>query len=51
MTSPAFPTLLADVAPPRDSGSSGHVLLTVVGFVLAVAVVVVVYAVVTRRRR
>ena len=50
MTSIVTPVLLADVAPPRDGGSSGHVLLTVVGVVLAAAVVFVIFAVLSRRR-
>lgn len=43
-------TVLADVAPPQHGGGSGHVALTVVCFILAAALLVLVFAAISRRK-
>jgi hypothetical protein len=42
--------LLADIAPRHDDAGGGHTAVVVVSVVLAVALVVLVYAVLQRRR-
>lgn len=44
-------TVLADIAPAHhDGGSSGHVVLTVLAFVMVAAVLALVIAIMSRRK-